>query len=1549
MKKYPIINRILALALASALAASSPVSVFADDNTATVEAAAEEGTEASSETAAEAETTESTAVVDETTTETESEAKSDDQSTESETKADGAAESDAVIPDEKTPTSGDAAKADETTEKTEKADKDAKAECTHVDEDKDGICDLCKETMPETDEKSTECKEHVDENKDCVCDVCGEKIECVDEDGDGLCDVCGKEVEKKKTENKELNFEYKDGEDAVVTLTGTIPENLTPSVKLVDSDNEDYKKLEEETKENAKEGGYSYYGFKVYDISFTDEDGNSVHELGADVKVSIKYTDSYIEKITNAISENDSSEETVNVTANVLHLENSGEIEKLDVTTEKNDAQNVEKVSFSNDSFSSYATSLASNVVTEGLEISENELTNTGCLTAATKSSFTPIEGKTLKYRWFKKVGTGDYDEVKQTQYQSDALSDKDKYNTKTGENWVNIVLDKGVPSDAESEHAVTYYVEGYYDDDTEKTAVVKSADYSVKYYNQLQNGSFEYPDFSKDDNNGFMHQIYSQSDDYKDDKNLAWQATTFGYHGATEVDIEILSASSLSKRQEGAKNYAFKSADAVAAAGTQGTQFAEINCEVEAALYQDVMTVKGQEMHYSFYHRARGVKPNEKEYDTMYLVIMPSDVASTKGDDGGAIDTQAELEKVYKNLQVDLTKGYYFNSGDYAGTYIRKVTSDDQSWHKYADTDDDITKYTATSYSTRFFFVAGSQDEVASKNVAVGNFIDDVWFSQNLPDVEQNKVRLTLSKTITGLYNGEAKYVAENLKFNVKAYSDEACTNEVQNAPLAGEISGSKLEWTWTQSSTGDEGTYTGTYTLEADAVEGTKYYYKVVEDETTAGYSDFSRETSTSIKLDSDTGSTADYVCAGGGDTIKCDITNKYSVPATEDKAATNRKYITKNDDGSYNLTLNFTSPYKTEYIKGSTTNKQNLEIVLVVDKSGSMKGEKKDKTINAINTLANSIGELETAGTVSAKWNVVTFANSASGASGWFDTNYRNEGQTQTNDVGNKVSTSMGNPDGGTNYQDGLYKASKIDESGLTDAKRVVIFVTDGEPTIHNSKTEITNVWLKCDHKKKCGCQYDYTKREKGYYKYETTNVVANDGGSKDGGGSYETENDYKGAIMGAGAITADYFYVVGIDVSSDESRNYKSGTDTLSDVAKAANATTSKVYNASADELSDVFSSIAGSIISTRSKVEYEASNAVITDTLSKYAEVVPGSSFTISVKDKDGKEVSSTSTPGNVGGTDSSSNSDATYNIGGATLTGAYNSESKTFTLTMGTDQSPYTLNHEYTYSITFNIQPSEDAYNYVESGKAFENVGQKDTDAPGVAEENKISEGKYGLYSNKDGANVTYTFEKTQKTLNYYKPVITCQSRVHSYFQIRKTTTGSTGTDTYGLNGAKFKLVASDNTTYYGKSSTADDKDGLVTWYSDKDCSEELSNNIVPDGTYTLTEVEAPEGYQLSQETWTVEINSTQTTDAIKVTRTKDKDGASIQEQITVVPTTSQDGKTKYYTFDYSDTICYTLPETGGRGIYLYTISGMLLLIASSLLLYNARKRNNII
>lgn len=94
--------------------------------------------------------------------------------------------------------------------------------CSHVDANKDGICDKCGSSVENDKEECT----HEDKNGDGICDKCGsnvenDKEECTHEDknGDGICDLCGEKLCKV--------VDYDDYSAEVISSLEK--ENITPS------------------------------------------------------------------------------------------------------------------------------------------------------------------------------------------------------------------------------------------------------------------------------------------------------------------------------------------------------------------------------------------------------------------------------------------------------------------------------------------------------------------------------------------------------------------------------------------------------------------------------------------------------------------------------------------------------------------------------------------------------------------------------------------------------------------------------------------------------------------------------------------------------------------------------------------------------------------------------------------------------------------------------------------------------------------------------------------------------------------------------------------------------------------------------------------------------------------------------------------------------------------------------------------------------------------------------------------------------------------------
>lgn len=147
------------------------------------------------------------------------------------------------------------------------------------------------------------------------------------------------------------------------------------------------------------------------------------------------------------------------------------------------------------------------------------------------------------------------------------------------------------------------------------------------------------------------------------------------------------------------------------------------------------------------------------------------------------------------------------------------------------------------------------------------------------------------------------------------------------------------------------------------------------------------------------------------------------------------------------------------------------------------------------------------------------------------------------------------------------------------------------------------------------------------------------------------------------------------------------------------------------------------------------------------------------------------------------------------------------------------------------------------------------------------------------------------------------------------------------------LEGAEFTLTkkGASEPSYYGKSFNPD---GVIKWW-DKYGSvgnEELETPYISDGEYILEEIKAPVGYSKNEMKWEITIKN------LILTEIKDSNGP-VQDQGKINRASEQ---TKIYL--YENTPLYELPSAGGPGIFLYTISGVLLLMAGSLILYKMKR-----
>lgn len=510
--------------------------------------------------------------------------------------------------------------------------------------------------------------------------------------------------------------------------------------------------------------------------------------------------------------------------------------------------------------------------------------------------------------------------------------------------------------------------------------------------------------------------------------------------------------------------------------------------------------------------------------------------------------------------------------------------------------------------------------------------------------------------------------------------------------------------------------------------------------------------------------------------------DITGDNPDPTVQDLH--HEKYIKANndEDNTYDLTLTVSGKV------GSETNKAKLDIMLVVDTSGSMDdysggSTKLSQAKNAINGLVDAIDPE----VVDARWNLVDFGSSASSARGWQN--------------GDQIKNSVRwlDANGGTNYQDAFVKAAAGMESARSEATKIVIFLTDGEPTYHLCKWHDGQLdWL-------LGCNH--------------TDSVSNSGSSCKGGGSETYDTDYKGARMGANAITCDQFYAIGVGLSKNTVYTVRDGQDSenldglglLNKVKDAVKAATKSAENVDSSDLEETFKNIAGQV------TQFLCSEVTIQDTLSQYVEWVENTSLFIEVKDKDGKNVAS-------------GENKVTLLVGESNveIKARYDSDSRQIILEFPKD---YQLQPGYTYYVTAKVTPAEAAYDeYAKTG--YPHTGDEGTDAPGVS--NPTSSELPGFYSNGE-AKVTFTYKGKSDSSVYDDPVVQVYK---SQLKLQKL-----DEENKVLPGAQFGLYAITQNDYQEEvltlvKSIASGEDGWIDF------------GVLASGTYVVKETNAPTGYE---------------------------------------------------------------------------------------------------
>lgn len=345
-------------------------------------------------------------------------------------------------------------------------------------------------------------------------------------------------------------------------------------------------------------------------------------------------------------------------------------------------------------------------------------------------------------------------------------------------------------------------------------------------------------------------------------------------------------------------------------------------------------------------------------------------------------------------------------------------------------------------------------------------------------------------------------------------------------------------------------------------------------------------------------------------------------------ENTAPAHRKYIKYNGEDSYTLTLDVTGKYD------STLNKPKIDVVLIVDTSGSMNEPMGEKSrLKALQDVVTEKGGLSDSifnnDQIDARMTVVTYYGLEDYYwynSPWDDATWVNGAWATTKSEVDQIVNGIrvNEEKSGTNCQAGLRTAKEALVKADGSARKIVIFLSDGLPT----------------------------------YRYDNDGYTIGNG--KTDSKNYNANAAYNEAAAMKGL---DQFYTIGFSNSADSTF--------LSTLATKVNTTSTKKYYsaADADKLAEAFKQITGNL------TEYTCRNVVLTDTLSDYAELENAEHLNPTVKatTSDGSEV----------------------DLSGVGIQVTYNEGTRTVTATFPTD---YKLQKDVTYAVSFNVKPTAKAY-----------------------------------------------------------------------------------------------------------------------------------------------------------------------------------------------------------------------------------------------------------
>ncbi len=259
--------------------------------------------------------------------------------------------------------------------------------------------------------------------------------------------------------------------------------------------------------------------------------------------------------------------------------------------------------------------------------------------------------------------------------------------------------------------------------------------------------------------------------------------------------------------------------------------------------------------------------------------------------------------------------------------------------------------------------------------------------------------------------------------------------------------------------------------------------------------------------------------------------------------------------------------------------------------------------------------------------------------------------------------------------------------------------------------------------------------------------------------------------------------------------------------------------------------------------------------------------------------------------------------------------------------------SEWELDPTYRYEISFNVKPTQEAYNYLaENNGIYPNMGSQKSDYL----KNITSTNQKGFFSNSN-SKLSYSYNNKQYSTDssndetrinaYQRPVV--QVNI-AQIEIKKVEANSKPEKT--LNGATFEVwrVSDSGDVING---TNGDRGTLITTVTTSgNGTTKIDKKLAINRTYYLKEVQAPNGYYLLNDLIKIEIKN----DGVWVTVSQKDGGSGNSEKI--------EAESGVVTLTVNDIFGSELPNTGGTGTKLFTFSGGAIIAASSLM-YGYKKR----